>query len=248
MLSRAPQEALAAAGRAEPKNVAPNRTARLFRPPLSPVEVTADRSVVIGRSSECGFAIPADDVSRQHSEVFFSGDGFSVRDLGSTNGTYVNGQKIEGDRRLASGDRIELGSNEVTFCEVGGELERLAPTATEGGATVIFQRPAAAEAIQGDLTEIPLFALLQMLELGSKTGLLTIDSPGGLGRVWLGNGHPVHAESPKQSGLDAALELVAITSGSFRFQADAEPDRRSIDVSMTEVLLEGSRIADESGA
>lgn len=228
--------------------MAPNRSARLFHPPLPPVEVTPDQSVVIGRSSECGFAIPADDVSRRHSEVLFAGDRFSVRDLGSTNGTYVNGQKIDGDRPLSSGDRIELGSNEITFCEVSGELVGLAPTSNEGGATVIFQRPATAEAIAGDLTEIPLFAVLQMLELGSKTGLLTLDSPDGASRVWLGNGRPIHAESPKQTGLDAALELVTIQRGSFRFQADAEPGTRSIDLSMTEVLLEGMRIADESGA
>ena len=228
--------------------MAPIRSARLFHPPLQPVEVTVEHSVVIGRSDECGLAIPANDVSRRHSEVLFVGDVFSVRDLGSTNGTYVNGREIEGDHRLSSGDRIELGSNQITFCEVGDKLEGLAPKAIDAGQTAIFQRPGAAEAIQGDLSEIPLFALLQMLELGSKTGLLTIDSPNGAGRLWLGNGSPIHAESPKQTGLDAALELVAIQRGSFRFQAGAEPDTRSIELSMTEILLEGSRILDESGA
>jgi predicted component of type VI protein secretion system len=185
--------------------MAPSRSARLFYSPLPPVEVSAERPVVIGRCSECGFEIPADDVSRRHSEVFFAGGGFSVRDLGSTNGTYVNGRKISGDQRLVSGDRIELGSNRVTFCEVGAELEGLAPAQNQGQ-TVIFEHPAAAEGIRGDL-----------------------------------------AESAKQSGLDAALELVAILRGSFQFQANAEPDTRSIDLSMTEVLLEGSRVIDESG-
>ena len=51
------------------------------------------------------------DVSTKHSAVLLSGDGYVVRDLGSRNGTFVNGQRIAGDTPLADGDVIRCGGH-----------------------------------------------------------------------------------------------------------------------------------------
>ena len=87
----------------------------LFVPPLPPVRIEAGREVVIGRSAECELRVPSVAASRRHASVVRQGEEVVVRDLGSTNGTLVNGAKIPGERTLEPGDRIEVGGVVVTF-------------------------------------------------------------------------------------------------------------------------------------
>ena len=63
----------------------------------------------IGRGAECQIRPDSDWVSRQHCLLRVADDGAFLRDLGSRNGTLVNGELILGERRLADGDRIQVG-------------------------------------------------------------------------------------------------------------------------------------------
>jgi len=220
------------------------RTSLLFCPPLPPVELSREAPVVIGRIAECGFTLAKDDVSRRHSEVAWTGEGFSIRDLGSTNGTFVNGTCVNGTQLLRAGDRIEVGSSTITFCELDRSATPLAG-ASDGATTVLFQREDTREVVQGNLAEVPIFAVLQMLEMGGKSGVLQIEGSDGTARLWLHNGQPRHAETEKQRGLDAAYAMVALETGSFAFTSGGDPYEHSIDASLTEILLEGSRRLDE---
>jgi predicted component of type VI protein secretion system len=85
-----------------------------------PAEYELDgHEVVIGRAPTCDIVLTDDQIaSRRHSVVRFHGDRFAVTDLGSSNGTYVNGAEIHGDVVLADGDRITVGEHEVTFLSV----------------------------------------------------------------------------------------------------------------------------------
>ncbi|MGL4514539.1 MAG: SpoIIE family protein phosphatase [Lacipirellulaceae bacterium] len=76
--------------------------------------LTAPQSV-IGRSSDCEVALDVAAVSRRHAVVHRDGDAFSVEDLGSRNGTFVNGERITGKARLAPGDRIVVCDQEFSF-------------------------------------------------------------------------------------------------------------------------------------
>ena len=77
--------------------------------------ITIDqRVVVIGRSSDCEIRVDDANVSRRHAEVRRIGDGYSLVDLGSTNGTEVNGQRIQ-ETALMSGDVIAVGTTRITF-------------------------------------------------------------------------------------------------------------------------------------
>jgi predicted component of type VI protein secretion system len=63
----------------------------------------------LGRGPECNIRFNSDWVSRQHCLLRVQGDGAVLRDLGSRNGTLVNGQLLSGDHRLASGELIQIG-------------------------------------------------------------------------------------------------------------------------------------------
>ncbi len=63
----------------------------------------------IGRGAECQIRPDSEWVSRQHCLLRVADDGAYLRDLGSRNGTLINGELIQGERRLADGDRIQVG-------------------------------------------------------------------------------------------------------------------------------------------
>lgn len=73
---------------------------------------------VLGRMSTCDIVVDDPKVSRRHVEITAVDDGFMVCDLGSTNGTRLNGAELSAASRLTAGDRIELGGHEFVY-EVG---------------------------------------------------------------------------------------------------------------------------------
>jgi pSer/pThr/pTyr-binding forkhead associated (FHA) protein len=68
-----------------------------------------DGTLEIGRETSTGLPIDDEQASRRHARVTAEGDHALVEDLGSTNGTYLNGQPIEGQRTLRPGDRLRVG-------------------------------------------------------------------------------------------------------------------------------------------
>jgi Protein of unknown function (DUF3662)/FHA domain len=69
----------------------------------------------IGRLPESTITIDDGNVSREHAKISPSSGGYIVTDLGSTNGTLVNGIRINGQQRLADGDIVSFGSTHVRF-------------------------------------------------------------------------------------------------------------------------------------
>jgi hypothetical protein len=70
--------------------------------------------LVIGRLPECDVVLNDSNVSRRHAELRRSGDGVFLTDLGSTNGTRVNGTPVR-EQILASGDEVSVGSTKLIF-------------------------------------------------------------------------------------------------------------------------------------
>ncbi len=73
--------------------------------------------LVIGRASSNEIPIADERSSRRHAEIFFELGEWKVRDLGSRNGTYVDGQKLEEAKSLAAGNQITVGSCRLTFAK-----------------------------------------------------------------------------------------------------------------------------------
>lgn len=76
----------------------------------------ANDVITLGRLPECGLPLNDPNVSRRHAEVRPSPTGgVTVADLGSTNGTKVNGQRISGEKVLADGDIVSIGATHLRF-------------------------------------------------------------------------------------------------------------------------------------
>jgi hypothetical protein len=74
----------------------------------------AGERIVLGRSRECDVRLTDANVSRRHAEVLLDDDDFWIVDLGSTNGTELNGERID-RAKLSDGDTLTLGSTDVVF-------------------------------------------------------------------------------------------------------------------------------------
>ena len=109
---------------------------------------------VVGRSSKSDIQIDQESVSRAHSRIVNSGRAIRIRDLGSTNGTYVNDELID-ERTLEDGDFIKIGRTIFKFLS-GGNIERayheeIYRLTTVDGLTQIFNKRYFQECIEREI-------------------------------------------------------------------------------------------------
>ncbi len=77
--------------------------------------VVGATGATLGRSRQCDIVVDDPNVSRQHAEVRSDGPGWILVDLGSTNGSLLNGRRIDRPEALEPGDTIEVGTSVITF-------------------------------------------------------------------------------------------------------------------------------------
>ncbi|MBX3469723.1 MAG: FHA domain-containing protein [Planctomycetes bacterium] len=102
------------------------------------VDVTSDEACDVGTSRRAKLRIPDRGISYSHARIVYEGDAFVLRDLRSTEGTFVNGARVD-EARLRSGDEITFGKTRVRFVDAS-QIE--APPAAPG--TGRFEKPAPA--------------------------------------------------------------------------------------------------------
>ena len=102
--------------------------------------------IVIGRDSGVDVVISSSAVSRRHARLMREGEGYVLEDLGSSNGTYLNGERLVGRRLLKSGDQIRLGAAITLTYEAPPSraetvLRSAPPIAYSGLQTVVGEEP-----------------------------------------------------------------------------------------------------------
>lgn len=131
-------------------------------------------STVIGRREDCDLRIPLGEISRKHCRISLDGEALRLEDLGSSNGTYVNGNRIQ-EATVHAGDTIQLGH--IAFVvQVDGVPadEDLAPqlvTAQPNQETTTPQRPATPAPVDGENGEFDPMAILGSDDSGMDSGI-----------------------------------------------------------------------------
>jgi pSer/pThr/pTyr-binding forkhead associated (FHA) protein len=210
--------------------------------------------VVIGRSSELDLVLIEDMVSRKHARLTLQPGQITISDLGSTNGTFVNGEKVK-RARLKDGDRILIGTSILKLVSVtrqaGAAMDaRAAQENLERTAEAQEKRAGGRSAVQGRLEEVPLVDLLQLLSTSKKTGAIVINGYRG-GRVHLRAGKVVSAvidADPTLPPRKALFRMVSWAQGGFEFvpqEGDLPPMPDEISEGTEQLVMEAMHQVDE---
>ena len=92
-----------------------------------------DSEIEIGRGGELDMVLVEDMVSRRHARITSYGGDLYIEDFGSTNGTFVNGEKIESRERIKQGDRILIGTNIIKLVHRDSTVEDTGPNMPTAG-------------------------------------------------------------------------------------------------------------------
>src|SRR5260221_1867418 len=220
--------------------------------------IEENRPIVVGRSSELDMVLVEEMVSRKHAKIELRDGKIHIEDLGSTNGTFVNGERIV-KGWLKEGDRVLIGSNILKVIAMSGEEPSVN---TRKPADISApQKPSpprrgtesgGESRMRGSIEEIPLPDLLQLFGTSRKSGVLVVEASGDVGRIFLDQGL-IHFVTVEQGGkevplapLKAFYRMLLWDRGSFELEP---PSPRKFEAplgaSVTEVLMEGFRQRDE---
>jgi pSer/pThr/pTyr-binding forkhead associated (FHA) protein len=211
-----------------------------------------DREIIIGRSSDLDMVLVEDMVSRKHAKISTAAGQIVIHDLGSTNGTFVNGEKIK-KIRLKEGDRILIGTSILKLVARDGRsgpASEAEARSRMAQAQAVPTRPSAAgKPMSGSIDEIPLPDLIQLLSTSRKSGVLSVRSDQGVGRIYLRRGQIYFCsidDSFDLSPRKGLFRLLTWQSGTFELEP---PDERNvldeIQESTEALLMEGMRQLDE---
>src|SRR6476620_4233179 len=135
--------------------------------------IVNDKPIIVGRSSDLDMGLVEDMVSRKHARIAMQQDQIWLEDLGSTNGTFVNGEKIK-RARLKEGDRILIGTSILKVIAGDGSPESTTDAKRDLENVAQQRRTSQARTMSGAIEEIPLPDLLQLLSTSKKNGILCI--------------------------------------------------------------------------
>jgi hypothetical protein len=209
--------------------------------------VAPDKAIVVGRSSDLDMVLVEDMVSRKHARIAMQGDQIWIEDLGSTNGTFVNGEKIK-RARLKEGDRVLIGTSILKLIAGDGYQDNTdAKVQLENVAAA--RRGSQQRTMSGSIEEVPLPDLLQLFGTSKKSGVLVIRTDDDVGRIFMRKGLIYHAAINDLDDIPAMKSIYRmLTWQKGLFDLDP-PDPRElpneVNVSVQEVLMEGMRQLDE---
>jgi len=229
------------------------------------------RETVIGRSSDADVVLMEDMVSRRHTLMMVNGDEVRVTDNGSTNGTFVNGEKIN-TTTAVKGDRILIGTSIMKLVDASDQTQaigaghptlnspissRVAPTQQHTamprsgypGMNRNTTMHSGARSMSGTITEVPLPDLVQLFSTSKKTGTLVLNHNFTIAKIHLDQGRIIFAsisDMPSLDPLKAMYRILSWEDGDFDLMGPEPHNFPSvIDLPTEHILMEGLRQLDE---
>ena len=212
-----------------------------------------DKEVVIGRSSELDIVLMEDMVSRRHAVLVQRGDKVHVEDRGSTNGTFVNGEKITA-AIVGKGDRILVGTSIMKVVDASDEAQPMSGTATSANRPKYQDLSrttmhSGARSMSGTIAEVPLPDLIQLFSTSKKTGTLVVARNKTVGKIHLDQGKLIYASLSDAPGLPPMKVITRVLSwddGTFELLGP-EPHNfpEMLNLPTEHILMEGLRQLDE---
>jgi pSer/pThr/pTyr-binding forkhead associated (FHA) protein len=221
--------------------------------PNKPVELKTEKKYHVGRGAGNEFYLPDYHASRVHAEIAWNGEAYVVKDLGSSNGTFVNGEQIT-EKALVPGDEVQIGMHVLKLRaeegdKVAEEFERQSKEVQEW--QTVIGRPATEGGLSGTIQDVDLSQIVQVLEGGRKTGRLYITTVGASGSIYFANGRIIGADyTPEAAGTtsddhEAVYTLLSIGEGVFEFLVEPVDFEPRITESTHALLMEALRRIDE---
>lgn len=219
-----------------------------------------DKETVIGRSASIELVLVEDMVSRKHARITVQNGKIYLEDLGSTNGTFVNGEKVT-KILIDKGDRILIGTSIMKVVQLTAEekktakesstkpVKHVAQPTQQPMKTISKSTIQPGRSIAGTISEVPLPDLIQLFGTSQKTGTLVIDRNGILGKIHLDKGQIVYAsidQMPDLAPLKAIYRILSWEDGTFELLGP-EPSEfpELIEMPTEYILMEGLRQLDE---
>jgi hypothetical protein len=209
--------------------------------------IVPEKQIIVGRSSDLDMVLVEDMVSRKHAKIAMQSDQIWIEDFGSTNGTFVNGEKIT-RARLKEGDRVLIGTSILKVIASEGQSENT-DARVQLESVAAARRTSQARTMSGSIEEVPLPDLLQLFGTSKKSGVLVIRTDTDVGRIFMRKGLVYFAVINDLDDVPAMKSIYRmLTWEKGLFDLDP-PDERTfpaeLDVSVQEILMEGLRQLDE---
>ncbi|MGI5863613.1 MAG: FHA domain-containing protein [Myxococcales bacterium] len=210
--------------------------------------VKPGKQIVVGRSSDLDMVLVEDMVSRKHAKITCTDGKIIIEDLGSTNGTFVNGEKIK-QARLKEGDRVLIGTSILKLVAQGNspqmDDQQVKKRLEEAAAAA---RQTRSSSMTGKIEEVPLPDLLQLFGTSKKNGVLFIKDKHE-GRIYLRQGRIYYAsidDNHDIGPLKSFYRIIRWEVGDFEL---LPPDPQDFMIELEEpteaLLMEGLRQLDE---
>jgi hypothetical protein len=209
------------------------------------------KQIVIGRSSDAEVVLMEDMVSRRHAILVIQGDKIHLEDRGSTNGTFVNGEKVS-KAVVTKGDRILIGTSIMKVVEASDEPVGQITHDSQAAKQKELSRTtmhSGSRSMSGTIAEVPLPDLIQLFSTSKKTGTLVLTQGSVVAKIHLDRGRLVYAainDAPSLSAIKAIYRILAWEDGTFELVGPEPHDSPDlIDMPTEHILMEGLRQLDE---
>ncbi|MBN1982739.1 MAG: DUF4388 domain-containing protein [Chitinivibrionales bacterium] len=234
----------------------------LVRYPEIALRVQKKKAITIGRMDSNEIVLHESRVSRFHAKVEWNlkKEIYTLCDVGSSNGTFLNSKKIETATpvQITDRDKFRIASSIFTcrLVETAHQLDN------EYNSLKLQQRSMVTEVIliedikkiaeepaafKGELEHICPIELFQMLEFGGKTGVVFLKTKDKAGTFSVYNGQIITAAFGNSTGESAVFEVLRYNHGTFAFNAaKIQTERPEITSNTTTLLIEGCRLLDEA--